>query len=131
MLERGTDRDAMPATDRQSLERPERLLGVRFFHPCVLLPPVEITVGAKTSQQTVDRVVAFLMLVQKSPHRGPTTKTLSKREINAFQFDTAVRGGFYHGLLEAKRADGVDQIITGLPGPPLTRHTLYENATSL
>lgn len=121
----------MFGTDRQSLERPERLLGVRFFHPCVLLPPVEITVGAKTSQQTVDRVVAYLLLVQKAPHRGPTKKTLSKREINSFQFDTAVRGGFYHGLLEAKRVDGVDRIITGVAGPPLARQSLYENATSL
>lgn len=120
-----------PPTSRQTLERPERLLGVRFFHPCVLLPPVEITVGAKTSQQTVDRVVAFLMLVQKAPHRGPTKKTLSKHEINAFQLDTAVRGGFYHGLLEAKRVAGVEQIITGLPGPPLARPIHYENATSL
>lgn len=116
---------------RQTLQRPEQFLGLRFFYPCVLIPPAEISVGPATSQQTVDRLVAFLLLIQKTPHRGPTKRVLSKQEANAFQFDTAVLGGFYHGLLEPKRVEGVANIVTGLSGPALVRPSQYANTTSL
>ncbi|KAL3664946.1 hypothetical protein V7S43_010122 [Phytophthora oleae] len=100
------------------LQHPERFLGMRFFYPCVLMSPVELTVGSSTSQGTVDRVVAFLQRLEKKPHRGPTKRVLSDKEASAFQFDTAVRGNFYHGLLEPKRPSVAD-IIVPQPGPSL------------
>ncbi|KAJ0406984.1 hypothetical protein P43SY_005217 [Pythium insidiosum] len=101
-----------------SLQHPERFLGVRFFHPCVLLPPVEITVGSQTSQCTVEAVVSLLRQLHKQPHRGPTRRVLSNREVSALQFNTAIDGQFYHGLLEPK-AVAVHGLITPADGPPL------------
>lgn len=94
------------------LQHPDRFLGMRFFYPCVLMSPVELTTGTSTSQRTVDRIVAFLQRLEKLPHRGPTKRVLTSQEASAFQFDTAVRGNFYHGLLEPKRSTSLDDIIT-------------------
>ena len=104
------------------LQHPERFLGMRFFYPCVLVSPVELTTGTTTSQHTIDRVVTFLQLLEKNPHRGPTKRVLTNHEVSSFQFDTAVRGSFYHGLLEPKRHPSVGDIITPHPGPPLDGH---------
>ncbi|OWZ15688.1 3-hydroxybutyryl-CoA dehydrogenase [Phytophthora megakarya] len=112
------------------LQHPDRFLGVRFFYPCVLISPVELTVGTSTSQGTIDRVVAFLQRLEKQPHRGPTQRVLTSKEASAFQFDTAVRGKFYHGLLEPKRHSTAD-IITPHPGPPLVGPNFNADTTSL
>ncbi|TDH74400.1 hypothetical protein CCR75_005201 [Bremia lactucae] len=101
------------------LQHPSRFLGMRFFYPCVLISPVELTVGASTSQDTVNRLVAYLQSLQKRPHRGPTKRVLTTKEASSLQFDTAVRGRFYHGLLEPKCHPFVADIITPQPGPPL------------
>ncbi|KAF1781563.1 NAD(P)-binding domain [Phytophthora cactorum] len=113
------------------LQHPDRFLGMRFFYPCVLMSPVEITVGTSTSQCTVDRVVAFLQRLEKQPHRGPTKRVLTSKEASSFQFDTAVRGHFYHGLLEPTRVSSVADIITPQPGPPLVGPTFNADRTSL
>ncbi|POM61844.1 3-hydroxybutyryl-CoA dehydrogenase [Phytophthora palmivora] len=112
------------------LQHPDRFLGMRFFYPCVLMSPVELTVGTSTSQSTIDRVAAFLQRLEKQPHRGPTKRVLTNKEASAFQFDTAVRGKFYHGLLEPKRHSTAD-IITPHPGPPLVGPTFNADTTSL
>ncbi|KUF96627.1 HD domain-containing protein 2 [Phytophthora nicotianae] len=104
---------------------------MRFFYPCVLMSPVELTVGTSTSQCTVDRVVAFLQRLEKQPHRGPTKRVLTSKEASAFQFDAAVRGHFYHGLLEPKRVSSVADIITPQPGPPLVGPNFNADRTSL
>ncbi|TMW68188.1 hypothetical protein Poli38472_007860 [Pythium oligandrum] len=103
---------------QQQLSHQERFLGVRFFHPCVLVSPVEVSVGPATAQCAVTSVVQLLRSIQKIPHRGPTKRVLSNREVSAFQFNTAVRGHFYHGLLEPK-AHSLSDIITPADGPPL------------
>ncbi|RLN51643.1 hypothetical protein BBJ29_009746 [Phytophthora kernoviae] len=113
------------------LQYPDRFLGMRFFYPCVLMSPVEITVGMSTSQGTVDRTVAFLQRLEKMPHRGPTKRVLTNKEASAFQFDTAVRGNFYHGLLEPKRLSSVAEIITPHPGPPLIGPNFNADTTAL
>ncbi|KAF4128903.1 3-hydroxyacyl-CoA dehydrogenase NAD binding domain [Phytophthora infestans] len=113
------------------LQHPDRFLGMRFFYPCVLMSPVELTVGTSTSQRTVDRVVAFLQRLEKQPHRGPTKRVLTSKEASAFQFDTAVRGHFYHGLLEPKRVSSVADIITPQPGPSLVGPDFNAERTSL
>ncbi|KAL4168207.1 hypothetical protein KRP22_011609 [Phytophthora ramorum] len=113
------------------LQHPDRFLGLRFFYPCVLMSPVELTTGSSTTQRTVDRVVAFLQRLEKLPHRGPTRRVLTNTEASAFQFDTAVRGSFYHGLLEPKRLASVTDTITPHPGPPLVGPTFNANTTSL
>ncbi|KAE8988544.1 hypothetical protein PR002_g21736 [Phytophthora rubi] len=113
------------------LQHPDRFLGVRFFYPCVLMSPVELTVGTSTSQGTLDRIVAFLQRLEKLPHRGPTKRVLTSQEASAFQFDTAVRGCFYHGLLEPKRSASLANVITPQPGPPLVGPNFNADTTSL
>ncbi|CEG37759.1 3-hydroxybutyryl-dehydrogenase [Plasmopara halstedii] len=109
---------------QRHLQHPDRFLGLRFFYPCVLVSPVELTIGTSTSQKTVDRVVALMQRLEKQPHRGPTKRVLSTKEASAFQFDTAVRGKFYHGLLPPKRNTSIADIITPHPGPPLIQPTI-------
>lgn len=116
---------------QSQLQHPDRFLGMRFFYPCVLLSPVELTVGTRTSQSTVDRVVKILQRLEKQPHRGPTKRVLNNKEASDFQFDTAVRGNFYHGLLEPRRLSSVADTITPQPGPPLTSTNLNADTTTL
>lgn len=115
---------------RRELKTPGRFLGVRFFHPCVLLRPVEITPGTRTDQDSINRVFYWFQRLQKVPHRGPTRRVLSNKEVSAFQFDAAVRGNFYHGLLEPKLLS-VEGIITDAAGPPLVGASYNSSMTCL
>ncbi|WP_318424446.1 fatty acid oxidation complex subunit alpha FadB [Photobacterium leiognathi] len=51
----------------QSLKRPENFCGMHFFNPVHRMPLVEIIRGEKTSQQTIDRIVAYAAKMGKSP----------------------------------------------------------------
>ncbi|WP_318523389.1 fatty acid oxidation complex subunit alpha FadB [Photobacterium leiognathi] len=51
----------------QSLKRPENFCGMHFFNPVHRMPLVEIIRGEKTSQQTIDRIVAYATKMGKSP----------------------------------------------------------------
>ncbi|WP_318437580.1 fatty acid oxidation complex subunit alpha FadB [Photobacterium leiognathi] len=51
----------------QSLKRPENFCGMHFFNPVHRMPLVEIIRGEKTSQQTIDRIVAYAAKIGKSP----------------------------------------------------------------
>lgn len=51
----------------QSLQRPENFCGMHFFNPVHRMPLVEIIRGEKTSQATIDRVVAYAAKMGKSP----------------------------------------------------------------
>ncbi|WP_305841263.1 fatty acid oxidation complex subunit alpha FadB [Photobacterium leiognathi] len=51
----------------QSLKRPENFCGMHFFNPVHRMPLAEIIRGEKTSQQTIDRIVAYAAKMGKSP----------------------------------------------------------------
>ncbi|WP_318488521.1 fatty acid oxidation complex subunit alpha FadB [Photobacterium leiognathi] len=51
----------------QSLKHPENFCGMHFFNPVHRMPLVEIIRGEKTSQQTIDRIVAYAAKMGKSP----------------------------------------------------------------
>ncbi|CAM2960635.1 fatty acid oxidation complex subunit alpha FadB [Vibrio rarus] len=51
----------------QSLQRPENFCGMHFFNPVHRMPLVEIIRGEKTSDETVNRVVAYAAKMGKSP----------------------------------------------------------------
>ena len=63
------------------ISRKRQFLGIRFFHPCVLVPPVEITPTNETGDEVVDSVVHFLSSKNKTCHRGPTQRVLSVYSI--------------------------------------------------
>ncbi|MPW37922.1 fatty acid oxidation complex subunit alpha FadB [Vibrio sp. B1Z05] len=51
----------------QSLQRPENFCGMHFFNPVHRMPLVEIIRGEKTSEDTINRVVAYAAKMGKSP----------------------------------------------------------------
>jgi 3-hydroxyacyl-CoA dehydrogenase/enoyl-CoA hydratase/3-hydroxybutyryl-CoA epimerase/enoyl-CoA isomerase len=51
----------------QSLERPERFCGMHFFNPVHRMPLVEIIRGEQTTEDTINRVVAYAAKMGKSP----------------------------------------------------------------
>ncbi|MFW1030506.1 fatty acid oxidation complex subunit alpha FadB [Vibrio parahaemolyticus] len=51
----------------QSLKRPENFCGMHFFNPVHRMPLVEIIRGEKTSDETINRVVAYAAKMGKSP----------------------------------------------------------------
>ncbi|AGQ99557.1 TPA: fatty acid oxidation complex subunit alpha FadB [Vibrio parahaemolyticus] len=51
----------------QSLKRPENFCGMHFFNPVHRMPLVEIIRGKKTSDETINRVVAYAAKMGKSP----------------------------------------------------------------
>ncbi|MGF1804304.1 fatty acid oxidation complex subunit alpha FadB [Aliivibrio sifiae] len=51
----------------KSLKRPENFCGMHFFNPVHRMPLVEVIRGEKTSQQTIDRVVAYASQMGKTP----------------------------------------------------------------
>ncbi|MDX9974371.1 MAG: 3-hydroxyacyl-CoA dehydrogenase family protein [FCB group bacterium] len=47
--------------------RPERVVGLHFFGPVPIMPPVEVIRGAKTAEATYDRAVDFVRNLGKTP----------------------------------------------------------------
>lgn len=55
------------STLAKSLKRPERFCGMHFFNPVHRMPLVEIIRGEQTSDDTINRVVAYAAAMGKSP----------------------------------------------------------------
>ena len=49
------------------LERPERFIGLHFFNPVFIMDLVEVVVGEKTSQETLDVAAKFVTRLNKEP----------------------------------------------------------------
>lgn len=63
-----TNTSAFPVDElATSVRRPERFLGVHFFHPAEWIPGVEVVPGTQTAPQTVASVLALLGQMQKEP----------------------------------------------------------------
>jgi 3-hydroxyacyl-CoA dehydrogenase/enoyl-CoA hydratase/3-hydroxybutyryl-CoA epimerase/enoyl-CoA isomerase len=58
----------LPITDlAEPLARPGQFCGMHFFNPVHAMPLVEIIRGAKTSEQTINRAVAYALSLKKKP----------------------------------------------------------------
>lgn len=53
----------------QKVKRKDRLVGTHFFMPAHLIPLVEVICGEQTSEDTVEKVIAWLKEAGKSPVR--------------------------------------------------------------
>ncbi len=49
------------------LDHPERFLGLHFFNPVFIMELVEVVVGEKTSQETLDAAAKFVRRLDKEP----------------------------------------------------------------
>jgi 3-hydroxyacyl-CoA dehydrogenase/enoyl-CoA hydratase/3-hydroxybutyryl-CoA epimerase/enoyl-CoA isomerase len=58
----------LPISDlAKPLARPEQFCGMHFFNPVHAMPLVEIIRGATTSEETINRAVAFALSLKKKP----------------------------------------------------------------
>ena len=51
----------------QVLENPERLVGIHFFNPVILMPLVEVVHGKKTHEENLQKALAFVGKIDKLP----------------------------------------------------------------
>ena len=49
------------------LKEPDRLVGIHFFNPVAMMPLIEIVKTASTSQETLDKAIAFSQHIGKLP----------------------------------------------------------------
>ncbi|MCS7136488.1 MAG: 3-hydroxyacyl-CoA dehydrogenase [Nitrososphaerota archaeon] len=62
----GTNTSSLPISEIASVtSRPDKVIGVHFFNPPVLMPLVEIVCGDRTSRQTVDSIMTFVKTLGK------------------------------------------------------------------
>ena len=51
----------------EATTKPERVVGMHWFYPAFIMPPVEVIKGAKTSDETANTVKEFLLKLGKVP----------------------------------------------------------------
>ncbi|MCB1890425.1 MAG: enoyl-CoA hydratase/isomerase family protein [Rhodocyclaceae bacterium] len=51
----------------EGLQRPERLVGIHFFNPVAMLPPVEVVRGEGTDETVLRQALAFVRAIDKLP----------------------------------------------------------------
>ena len=118
--------DAVLATNTSSLSidriaaeipRPERVIGMHFFNPVHKMPLVEVVVGTKTSQRTVDTVTAFARRLGKTPVVVQDGPGFLVNRLLAFTLAEAM-----WLLEEGVKIEDLDGAATtwGLPMGPLT-----------
>lgn len=63
-----TNTSALPVTELAAeTERPESVIGLHFFNPVSRMKLVEVVVGTETSDETIDRALAFTRQIGKLP----------------------------------------------------------------
>src|SRR5438105_12333482 len=63
-----TNTSALPITELAAeTERPDRVIGLHFFNPVSRMKLVEIVVGTETSDETIERALAFTRQIAKIP----------------------------------------------------------------
>ncbi|MEM1598328.1 MAG: 3-hydroxyacyl-CoA dehydrogenase [Pyrobaculum sp.] len=63
-----TNTSSLPITEiAEATKRPDRVVGLHFFNPPVLMQLVEVVKGAETSEETVAKSVEFVKTIGKSP----------------------------------------------------------------
>ena len=99
----------------EATSRPDRVVGIHWFYPAYIMPPVEIVRGIQTSDQTVETAREFIVVLKKMP---VVCKEVPGFVINSMQlalFNTATR------LLEdgVASAEDIDNAMRVTLGPKL------------
>jgi len=140
-----TNTSSLPISDiAEVLERPERVVGMHFFNPPVLMPLIEVIRGAKTSDGALELTVELSKRLKKTPvvcrkdSRGFITSAIfegligepmwmiSREGVDFRAIDARMKyvEGFPMGPLELADLTGLDvghkiRNEAGLPNPPI------------
>ncbi|MEU6559471.1 3-hydroxyacyl-CoA dehydrogenase NAD-binding domain-containing protein [Nocardia nova] len=64
----GSNTSSLPITDlAEGVRRPDDFIGIHFFSPVESMQPIEIIRGAKTSDETLARVIDYTLAIKKYP----------------------------------------------------------------
>jgi 3-hydroxybutyryl-CoA dehydrogenase len=108
-------RDAVMATNTSSLSVtrlatavpvPERFAGMHFFNPVPAMVLVEVVPGVRTSEQTVDAVIAMAKRLGKTPIRAKDTPGFIVNRVARHYYGESLRV-----LAEGVPAETVDRIM--------------------
>ncbi len=126
-----TNTSSIPISEIASAtRRPERVVGIHFFNPPALMPLVEVIRGARTSDESVQRAVAFCKKLGKhvvvcekdvpgfivnriiGPMINEAAWAVSRGDATAQQVDSccAYKVGLPMGLLQLADYTGIDVI---------------------
>ncbi|AWL13289.1 3-hydroxyacyl-CoA dehydrogenase [Saliniradius amylolyticus] len=98
----------------ESLDKPERFCGMHFFNPVHRMPLVEIIRGEKTSDDTVNAVVAYALKMGKTPI---VVNDCAGFLVNRVLFPYF--GGFSKLLLDGADFTAVDKVMEKVFGWPM------------
>lgn len=119
--------DALLATNTSALSvtsiaaqtpGPERVLGLHFFNPAPVLPLVEVVATSLTSDETLERAVAFVEGIGKTPVACADTPGFIVNRILIPALNDAVRV-LDDGTAEPEAIDTAMRLGTGWPIGPL------------
>lgn len=109
-----------------TLQRPEQFIGMHFFNPAHIMKLVEVIRGVKTSDETVERIIALSKVLGKSPavakdvpgfivnrvarnFYNEAMRMCTEGVASVEQIDTIMKGiGFKMGPFELMDLIGVD-----------------------
>jgi 3-hydroxybutyryl-CoA dehydrogenase len=117
-----SDTSALNIYELVSVDFPERLLITHFFNPPSVMPLVEIVKGPVTTEDTVDKVKAFLQSTGKRP-------VVMEKCIPGFIFNrllTAMEREALHIVeLGVASYEDIDTVITSTFGPRFTFEGIF------
>ncbi|PYJ43045.1 MAG: hypothetical protein DME86_03985 [Verrucomicrobia bacterium] len=112
-----TNTSALPITELAAeTERPDRVIGLHFFNPVSRMKLVEVVVGTETSDETIERALAFTRQIAKIPVVvRDSPGFLVNRVLFPYLIDAA---SLFQAGVDAKQ---IDQAVTnwGMPMGPL------------
>jgi 3-hydroxybutyryl-CoA dehydrogenase len=98
--------------------RPDRVIGMHFFNPVPLLELVEIVRGAKTSDETVEAIVALAEELGKTPAEANDFPGFVSNRI-LMPFINEAAWALHDGVAEAEAIDTIAKLGFAHPMGPL------------
>jgi 3-hydroxybutyryl-CoA dehydrogenase len=96
---------------------PERIAGVHFFHPIETSALVEVVKGYKTNNETIEKIVAFVNLIGKTPIIVKDTPGFIANRVSQPLFSEALRL-LGENVATAEQIDRIVKLIGSFPVGP-------------
>lgn len=126
-----TNTSSLPLTAIGSLtKRPDRVIGMHFFNPAVVMKLVEIVDGLGTSQETSDKIFKLVQELGKSPVKVADFPGFVGNRIMIPMINEAIYT-LMEGVASKEDIDAVAKLGFGHPMGPLALSDLIGNDTVL